>query len=56
MANEQIYLKMKLFVAKHIRKAKADNFKRYSYDGRKQWQMINKIKTSRPKTRDALAN
>ena len=38
---------MKLFVAKHIRKAKAkyyaDYFKRYSNDGREQWQMINKI-------------
>ena len=45
--NEQIYLKMKVFVAKHIRKAKAkfhaDYFKRFSYDGRKQWQMINSL-------------
>ena len=45
--NEQIYHKMKVFVAKHIRKAKAkyhaDYFKRFSNDGRKQWQMISSL-------------
>ena len=57
--NEQIYLKMKLFVAKHIRKVKAkyyaDYFKRYSNDGRKQWQMINKILNKQAKNRGGIS-
>ena len=41
------YKKMKRFVAKHVNKAKSkfyeNYFKRYSNDGRKQWEMINNI-------------
>ena len=44
---------MKLFVVKHVRKAKAayysNYFKRYLDDGRKQWQMINQLLNRKPK-------
>ena len=58
MENEQIYLKMKIFVAKHVRKAKAkyyaDYFKRYSNDGRKQWQMINRLLNKQGKNKGGI--
>ena len=50
---------MKLFVAKHIRKSKAkyyaDYSKRYSNDGRKQWQIINKVLNKQAKNRGSIS-
>ena len=45
--NKCIYEKMKKFVKKHIKKAKAAYYKKYfeqyKHDSKKQWQMINKV-------------
>ena len=50
---------MKLFVANQIRKAKAkyyaDYFKRYSNNGIKQWQMINKILNKQAKNKGGIS-
>ena len=57
--NEIKYKKMKCFVAKHIDKAKKkfyeNYFKRYSGDGRKQWDMINQLLNRKTKGRTKIS-
>jgi len=47
LQNKATYQNLKKFTAKHVKKAKlqyySDYFKKYSSDGRKQWQMINSL-------------
>ena len=53
--NKTRYAKIKKFVVKHIKKAKRvyyeDYLKKYSHDGRKQWQMINQLLNRKTKTK-----
>jgi len=53
--NEIQYKKLKKFVVKHVKKAKyayySNYFRRYSDDGRKQWQMINQILNRKPRNK-----
>ena len=57
--NEAKYKKMKRFVAKHIDKAKKkfyeSYFKKYSNDGRKQWDMINQLLNRKTKTKTKIS-
>ena len=56
--NKTKYTKMKKFVAKHIKKAKLayydKYFKKYSDDGRKQWQMINQLLNRKSKAKSNI--
>ena len=57
--NETKYKKMKCFVAKHIDKAKKkfyeNYFRRYSDDGRKQWDMINQLLNRKTKGKTKIS-
>ena len=57
-ANKIKYKKLKIFVEKHVRKAKNEYytsyFKKYSHDSRKQWSMINKILNRKRKSKNTV--
>ena len=58
--NETKYKKLKRFVTKHIKKAKNkfyDNyFRKFSNDGRKQWQMINNLLNRKTKNKKNITS